>query len=95
MENSQLATVVGTTAGVLTVFNLFPQYLQVMKTKHTKHTKDLSKATFISITISTFLWIGYGVLRSDLVLVFANSPVFFFSASILYVKVKYAATGNL
>ncbi len=90
--SNQLATAIGVAAGVLTVFNLFPQYLQVMKTKHTK---DLSKATFISITISAFLWISYGVLRSDLVLVFANSPVFFFSASILYVKVKYASTGNL
>lgn len=86
MTTENWATVVGTAAGLLTVFNLFPQYLKVMKTKHTK---DLSKATFISITISALLWLTYGVLKSDNVLIMANTPVLFFSASILFMKLKH------
>jgi MtN3 and saliva related transmembrane protein len=80
------ASVVGALAGALTVFNMFPQYLKVMKTKHTQ---DLSKATFISISCSSFLWIIYGALRSDVVIIVANTPVFFFCTSILVMKLKY------
>ncbi len=77
---------IGATAGLLTIFNMFPQYLKVMKTKHTQ---DLSRATFVSMSCSSFLWIIYGVLRSDVVIIFPNAPVFFFCVSILVMKLKY------
>lgn len=86
MTADQGATIVGSVAGILTVFNMFPQYLKVMKTKHTT---DLSRATFISITCSSFLWVIYGILRQDTVIIIANTPVFFFCSSILYMKIKY------
>lgn len=79
-------SVIGAAAAVLTVFNMFPQYLQVMKTKHTK---DLSRATFTIITCSAALWVIYGILKHDPVIYGANTPVLFFCASILYMKLKY------
>lgn len=81
----QLASFIGIVAAALTVFNMFPQYLRVMRTKQTN---DLSRATFISLTCSSALWVLYGVLRSDYVLILANTPVFFFVFSILIVKVR-------
>jgi MtN3 and saliva related transmembrane protein len=76
---------IGATAAVLTVFNMLPQYIQVMRTKHTK---DLSRLTFIIITCSVALWVIYGILKHDPVIYGANAPVLFFSASILFFKLK-------
>jgi len=81
-----IVTLVGATAGALTVFNMFPQYLKVMRTKQTH---DLSKITFISMSCSSFLWVLYGVLKSDTVIIVANTPVFFFVTSILWMKVRH------
>lgn len=86
MSAEHIATIVGTIAACLTVFNMFPQYLQVMKTKHTK---DLALATFISLSCSSFLWVSYGALQHDLVILLANIPVFFFCTSILVMKIRY------
>ena len=81
-----LTTAIGTAAGILTMFNMFPQYLKVMKTKQTR---DLSRATFTSLTCSSCLWVTYGVLRHDNIIIIANSLVFFFVISILYMKIKH------
>ncbi|HWB39116.1 MAG TPA: SemiSWEET family transporter [Candidatus Saccharimonadales bacterium] len=81
-----MTTAIGLIASFLTMFNLFPQFLKVWQTKHTK---DLSLATFVSVTVSAVLWVIYGILKNDLVITFANSVVFCFSAYILAVKIKH------
>ncbi|HVA10959.1 MAG TPA: SemiSWEET family transporter [Candidatus Dormibacteraeota bacterium] len=86
LDGIHVVSIVGTLAAALTVFNMFPQYLKVMKTKHTK---DLATATFISLTCSSFLWITYGALRHDHIILLANTPVFFFCSSILIMKVRH------
>lgn len=78
--------VIGGIAACLTVFNMLPQYLKVMRTKHTK---DLSRPTFISLSCSASLWVIYGILKHDSVIIFANTPAFFFVASILIMKIKH------
>jgi MtN3 and saliva related transmembrane protein len=86
MAADHIASIVGTTAGILTVFNMFPQYFKVMRTKKTR---DLALITFISLSCSSSLWVLYGVLRHDPILILANAPVFFFCFSILIMKVRY------
>lgn len=86
MTAAHLASIVGTLAACLTVFNMFPQYLKVMKTKHTR---DLAMATFISLTCSSSLWVSYGALKHDHIILLANMPVLFFCSSILIMKIKH------
>ena len=86
MDKTLIASIVGGVAGALTMFNMFPQYVKVLKTKQTD---DLSKATFISISCSSFLWIIYGIMKYDAIIILANTPVFFFCVSILFMKIKY------
>ncbi len=81
-----IASLVGAIAGGLTVFNMFPQYLQVMRTKKTR---DLALVTFVSLSCSSSLWVCYGVLRHDHIIILANCPVFFFSLSILVMKIRH------
>lgn len=81
-----VTSVIGTTAGILTVFNMFPQYLKVMRTKHTR---DLSRLTFMSLSCSASLWVIYGILKPDYIIIFANTWAAFFSISILTMKVRH------
>lgn len=61
---------IGVCAAVFTSFSYIPQ---VQKARPRGSTKDLSLKMLGALTAGLLLWIGYGLLKSDWVIVAANS----------------------
>jgi len=81
-----LVTAIGLVAATCTTTSALPQTIKVIKTKSTK---DLSLAMYSLVVIGVVLWILYGILINNLVIILANSIGFFFAATILSFKLKY------
>ena len=72
--------IVGIIAGALSCTTFLPQ---VIKTWKSKSTKDVSLTMFIIATISTSLWIIYGVLIHSFSILATNIVVLLFSLIML------------
>ncbi|MGH6770043.1 MAG: SemiSWEET family sugar transporter [Xanthobacteraceae bacterium] len=84
-------TVIGTIAAVCCCLAYIPQW---KKCWQTRSTGDLSLAMFSSLTVGVGLWIVYGVLQNDLVIVIANAVAFVPLLGILYLKVRATLSGE-
>lgn len=78
--------IVGIVAGVLSCTTFLPQ---VVKTYKSKSTKDVSFVMFIIATLSTVLWLIYGILINSFSVIFTNVIVFVSSLIMLYLLLKY------
>ena len=76
---------IGVCAAILTSLSYIPQ---VRKAWPRGSTKDLSLHMLIVLTTGLVLWIGYGVLKGDWVIVAANSVGATLSASVLIFKIR-------
>jgi MtN3 and saliva related transmembrane protein len=76
---------IGICAAVLTSLSYIPQ---VRKAWPRGSTKDLSLHMLIALTAGLLLWIGYGVLKSDWVIVVANSVGAILSGCVLTFKIR-------
>jgi MtN3 and saliva related transmembrane protein len=63
-------TLLGTTAGVLTTVAWAPQ---ILRSWRTRSTGDLSWAYLLTLAVGGTLWVLYGCLSGDLVVVLANA----------------------
>ncbi|HLC92389.1 MAG TPA: SemiSWEET transporter [archaeon] len=77
---------IGSAAGFFTTIAALPQLLKAYKTKSTK---DISEPMLIITCLGVFLWLSYGLLRSDLPLIIANIFTFTFWFLIFALKFKY------
>jgi MtN3 and saliva related transmembrane protein len=84
--------IVGVVAGVLSCTTFLPQ---VVKTYKSKSTKDVSLVMFIIATVSSALWLIYGILMKSFSVTYTNVIVFIFSVIMLYLKLKYRNYENL
>jgi MtN3 and saliva related transmembrane protein len=82
---------IGVCAAVLTSLSYIPQ---VRKAWPRGSTKDLSLHMLIVLTTGLLLWTGYGVLKSDWVIVAANSVGAALSASVLAFKIRDIRAGK-
>jgi MtN3 and saliva related transmembrane protein len=76
---------IGACAALLTSLSYIPQ---VQKAWPRGSTKDLSLHMLIVLTTGLLLWIGYGLLKSDWVIVVANGVGATLSASVLAFKIR-------
>ena len=76
---------IGVCAAVLTSLSYIPQ---VRKAWPRGSTKDLSLQMLIVLTTGLLLWIGYGLLKSDWVIVAANGVGAILSGSVLVFKIR-------
>jgi MtN3 and saliva related transmembrane protein len=76
---------IGACAALLTSLSYIPQ---VQKAWPRGSTKDLSFHMLIVLTTGLLLWIGYGLLKSDWVIVIANGVGATLSASVLAFKIR-------
>ena len=81
---STIATVIGLTAAVCTTAANLPQ---LKKAWVTCQTDDLSLKTLLLFGSGLVLWIIYGVLQRDVVIMLANGICLLFLSEILYLKV--------
>jgi MtN3 and saliva related transmembrane protein len=87
MENLVAWTdIIGTIAGILVLSSFIPQ---IMKAYKTKKMFDLSAHLMILIASGMFLWVIYGFIRSDPVIIGTNAAGFALNITLLAMKLKY------
>jgi MtN3 and saliva related transmembrane protein len=69
MMTFSLETLVGLAAALLSSLSYLPQ---VQKVWAGRPTSDLSLRTLIALTCGLALWVAYGTIRSDWIIVFSN-----------------------
>jgi MtN3 and saliva related transmembrane protein len=78
-------TIVGLLAAICTTASYFPQ---LIKCWNTGSAGDLSLNMFVILTAGVALWIVYGVLQQDFVVILANAVSLCLLLAILYFKVR-------
>jgi MtN3 and saliva related transmembrane protein len=86
-----LLTAVGGVAAFCTTVSYFPQ---LKKCWQTGHTGDLSLWMFLVLAAGVALWVVYGLLKSDFVIVVANSVSLVLLLAILYFKLREVMRGS-
>jgi MtN3 and saliva related transmembrane protein len=80
-----ISTVIGLVAAFCTTVSYYPQ---LRKCWQTRTAGDLSLTMFSTLATGVALWIVYGVLQSDSVIIIANVVSLCFIGGILFVKVR-------
>jgi MtN3 and saliva related transmembrane protein len=80
---STFATVVGLAAAACTTAANLPQ---VMKALTTRQTDDISLKMLLLFACGVALWVVYGVLQKDIIIILANGISFALLATLLYLK---------
>jgi MtN3 and saliva related transmembrane protein len=64
-----ILNIIGFSAATLTMLSFIPQVIKVAKTKSAR---DVSLITLLQLSLGVSLWVVYGVLRRDLIIILAN-----------------------
>jgi MtN3 and saliva related transmembrane protein len=78
--------IIGTVAGILVLSSFIPQ---IMKAYKTKKMFDVSANLMILIASGMFLWVIYGFIRSDPVIIGINAAGFALNITLLVMKIRY------
>ena len=79
-------SIIGTIAGILVLLSFIPQ---IMKAYKTKKMFDVSAHLMILIASGMFLWVIYGFIKSDLVIIGTNAAGFSLNITLLVMKLRY------
>ncbi len=77
---------VGYAAAACTMSAFIPQ---VVKSYRLKETRDLSMPMLLITVVGLALWLAYGLLRNDPVLILSNTVSFFVTGALVALKVRY------
>ena len=80
------ADIIGTVAGILVLSSFIPQLIKAYKTKKMS---DVSIHLMILIASGMFLWVIYGLIRSDPVIIGTNATGFALNITLLIMKLRY------
>lgn len=80
------ADIIGTVAGILVLSSFIPQLIKAYKTKKMS---DVSIHLMILIASGMFLWVIYGFIRSDQVIIGTNATGFALNITLLVMKLRY------
>ena len=78
--------VLGYSAGAITSLTFLPQ---VLKTWKDKSAKDISLMMFLIAAVNEIMWIAYGVLLHNWVIILTNTIVLSMSLVMIYFKMRY------
>jgi len=78
--------ILGYSAGAVTALTFLPQ---VIKTWKEKSAKDISLLMFIIAAVNEIMWIWYGILLNNWVIILTNSVVLSMSLTMIYLKLRY------
>jgi MtN3 and saliva related transmembrane protein len=81
-----LVDILGYSAGAVTTLTFLPQ---VLKTWKEKTAKNVSLWMFIIAAINEVMWIGYGALKNDWVIIITNAVVLVMSLTMIYLKLRF------
>jgi len=80
------ADLIGTIAGILVLSSFIPQLYKAYKTKRML---DVSIYLMGLIASGMFLWIIYGIIREDPVIIGTNASGFILNIILIILKIKY------
>ena len=86
-----IETLVGFVAAFCTTVSYIPQ---VKKCLQTGSSGDLSLKMLLILAAGIGLWVVYGILKGDMVIIVANSVSLLLLANLLVFKVRETATGR-
>jgi MtN3 and saliva related transmembrane protein len=78
--------ILGYAAGFITSLTFLPQ---VIKTWKVKSAKDISLMMFIIAAINEVMWIAYGILLDNWVIILTNAVVLSMSLIMIYFKLTF------
>ena len=78
--------IIGLAAAALTMFSFVPQ---IIKISGTKSAKDVSIVTILQLSGGVCLWIAYGFLQKDAIIILANTVTLASLIVILMLCSKY------
>jgi MtN3 and saliva related transmembrane protein len=78
--------ILGYAACAVTALTFLPQ---VVKTWKEKSAKNVSLNMFIIATINEIMWIAYGVLRDDMVIIITNVIMIVMATIMISLKLRY------
>ncbi|AMN40436.1 SemiSWEET family sugar transporter [Rhodoplanes sp. Z2-YC6860] len=84
-------TAVGAAAAICTTLSYFPQ---LKKRWQTGETGDLSLWMFVILFVGLALWMTYGFLKTDYIILAANGVSLCCLAGILFFKIRGVAAGS-
>ena len=87
LVNDYLIFVIGMFATFFTMWSTVPQ---IKKSLRTKKTDDVSKWLIISLIAGLSLWVAYGVMKGDMIIICANSIGVSLNVFLLILKLKYS-----
>ena len=83
---SAITTLIGLSAAILTTIANIPQVLKVWRTRETG---DLSLFTILLLAAGLALWVLYGALKADAVLIGANAVALAIAMMLAGLKIRY------
>jgi MtN3 and saliva related transmembrane protein len=86
-----LVTLIGLAAAFCTTVSYVPQLKKIWQTNETQ---DISLKMFLLLWAGIALWIVYGVMQGDAVIILANSVSLAFLSAILFFKLRNLARGR-
>lgn len=78
--------ILGYAAGAITSLTFLPQ---VIKTWKEKSAKDISLLMFVIAAVNEIMWIAYGALLNNWVIILTNAIVLAMSLTMIYLKFRY------
>ena len=78
--------ILGYAAGAITSLTFLPQ---VIKTWKLKSARDVSLLMFVIAAINEVMWIVYGALLNNWVIILTNAIVLAMSLTMIYLKFRY------
>lgn len=78
--------ILGYAAGAITCLTFLPQ---VIKTWKSKSAKDVALNMFIIAAVNEVMWIVYGVLLNNWVIILTNAVVLVMSLTMIWLKFRY------
>jgi len=82
-------TLIGLVAAVCTTAAFVPQVIRVWRLKRAE---EISRTTFLALSIGSLVWLTYGLLISSLPVIVANGVTFALVLTILSLKVMWDRT---
>ena len=79
-------TIIGIAASACTAASLIPQLVKVLKEKKAE---NVSLLMLVILFIGLALWIYYGILKKDLIIILSNSFSFFVNILLAIFAIKY------
>lgn len=86
MTRNDLATTIGSLAGIITVLSFIPQAVRAWRTKRTQ---DLSMGTCSMLVVQSAGWMTYGLLLGQKPIIYTNTLLLAITMSILAAKLKH------